>query len=193
MPLDVFVGHKFGKLTVVGFERRQGKSYKKTYAKCECECGEEKYILWSNIASGRSTSCGCAQPDALKRMHQERENTFFTTRDEEIYLFFSENPHMSLTEVAEHFHVSRQWVSQVVKMYEPKPYTLADLRLRRRAELIQQLDERKKLLIEVERLRAQVEELMRGKEVADNSEATCQRCKQILERLEKQKEEESNE
>lgn len=61
MPLTNFLGIKYGKLTVV--EELPSVPLKNNrklrYAKCICECGNEKVSTWSNLKSGAIAHCGC--------------------------------------------------------------------------------------------------------------------------------------
>lgn len=49
-------GQRFGRLTVVSFE---GKSGKTTTFKCLCDCGNVVVVRRNNLRSGNTTSCGC--------------------------------------------------------------------------------------------------------------------------------------
>ena len=50
-------GQKFGKLTIV----RRMENDKHNHARwlCQCDCGNEKVIMSSDIISGKTKSCGC--------------------------------------------------------------------------------------------------------------------------------------
>lgn len=50
------IGEKYGKLTVVEFDRLQNH---KTYWKCACDCGLTVVATGNNLRSGNTTSCGC--------------------------------------------------------------------------------------------------------------------------------------
>ena len=56
------VGKKFGMLTVL--ERADDKispnGNKHTRWLCRCECGNTTVVMWDNLKSGHTTSCGCA-------------------------------------------------------------------------------------------------------------------------------------
>lgn len=62
-------GKVFERLTVV--ERFIYEDRKGTYWKCQCECGNEKIILGSNLTSGKTKSCGCYRKDKLKELKLE--------------------------------------------------------------------------------------------------------------------------
>lgn len=52
------VGEKYGRLTVVGFDRLQNR---KTYWHCVCDCGLTVIATGNNLRSGNTKSCGCLQ------------------------------------------------------------------------------------------------------------------------------------
>jgi hypothetical protein len=51
-------GKRFGKLVVLGLHGKRDKQGRMRW-NCLCDCGRSKLILASNLASGRSQSCGC--------------------------------------------------------------------------------------------------------------------------------------
>ena len=54
--MDNLVGKRFGRLTVVEFDRLQNH---KTYWKCLCSCGLTVIATGNNLRSGNTKSCGC--------------------------------------------------------------------------------------------------------------------------------------
>lgn len=62
-----FEGNRFGKLVVI----RQDKTYitpsgqKKITWLCQCDCGNQKVIRSSNLARGKTNSCGCIRRSQL--------------------------------------------------------------------------------------------------------------------------------
>lgn len=50
-------GMVFGNLTVVKFDKKDGRNGFRWI--CVCSCGTEKSIIYNSLAKGRSTSCGC--------------------------------------------------------------------------------------------------------------------------------------
>ena len=68
MSIIDMTGQKYGKLTVLSFYGRQGKSQHATW-KCRCDCGNIKIIVGASIRAKRSLSCGC-----------ESKNTRFTSK-----------------------------------------------------------------------------------------------------------------
>lgn len=51
------VGQKFGKLTVLSYDRTEGKGH--TYWNCQCDCGIIKSIRKDGLINGSVLSCGC--------------------------------------------------------------------------------------------------------------------------------------
>ena len=51
-------GHRYGKLTVLGecVPDRHG-----TMWRCQCDCGNIRYVRGSHLRSGDAKSCGCAR------------------------------------------------------------------------------------------------------------------------------------
>lgn len=58
-------GRKFGRLTVV--ERAANAPNGKAQWLCRCDCGNLIAPLSNNLLRGRSTSCGCARSETVKR------------------------------------------------------------------------------------------------------------------------------
>lgn len=50
------VGKKYGRLTVIGFDRLE---HHKAYWKCACDCGLTVVVSGNNLRSGNTASCGC--------------------------------------------------------------------------------------------------------------------------------------
>lgn len=55
------IGDRFGRLTIIGLGRRYSEwnRYGMIECRCRCECGREVVVLWKNLVSGRTRSCGC--------------------------------------------------------------------------------------------------------------------------------------
>lgn len=83
-PLKLFNGEVFGKLTII---RDCGHIYfptsrPKRRVLCKCECGKEKELTLADIKSGRITSCGCKQIEAIKKTatrHGMKHTRFYET------------------------------------------------------------------------------------------------------------------
>ena len=57
-----YIGKKYYRMTVVGFEHR-GAHW---YWKCVCECGNEKVVLPEKLLNGHTKSCGCMKVERMK-------------------------------------------------------------------------------------------------------------------------------
>lgn len=57
--LEDLTGKKFGLLTVLEYDRVEGKGH--SYWKCQCECGAIKSIRKDGLINGSVISCGCFQ------------------------------------------------------------------------------------------------------------------------------------
>jgi hypothetical protein len=56
-PIKNILGNKYGRLTVIEFDRLV--KYKGVFWKCKCDCGTVKIIRSGDLISGNTTSCGC--------------------------------------------------------------------------------------------------------------------------------------
>lgn len=56
-------GQKFGRWTVVSREPKPGGNGGGRRWLCRCECGTERYVKATSLASGKSKSCGCVLRD----------------------------------------------------------------------------------------------------------------------------------
>ncbi len=62
---------KFGKLTVlyrVEKPKHRDKNTHGAFWKCKCDCGNEIIVYASNLKSGKTTSCGCAQKEFITKL-----------------------------------------------------------------------------------------------------------------------------
>lgn len=59
-------GKTFNRLTVISYAGRD--AFKKAEWLCKCQCGNEKVIAGSCIKSGHTSSCGCAQLEAIRKV-----------------------------------------------------------------------------------------------------------------------------
>ena len=65
------VGNKYGKLLVLDDfkikekETKTNKVNKYTLIKCQCDCGNTKYVYRSTIINGKYPSCGCLSNDGI--------------------------------------------------------------------------------------------------------------------------------
>lgn len=66
------VGMRYGRLTVVSFNRKEKKTgggyvY---YWNCKCDCGNETIVGGGNLASGQCKSCGCLRRELMSVMRK---------------------------------------------------------------------------------------------------------------------------
>lgn len=151
---DIFIGNRFGSLTVLEFERRQGETQKKWYARCQCDCGNEKWIMWPNLQRGLTKSCGCKSREALQRYFEAvrtKNAEELSKRGERIARFYYDNPHLSLQDAADTFGCKRQYVSYCVNKFYPTNMTTHQKRAERKKRVMQMLGERNGFLAEKER------------------------------------------
>lgn len=62
---EQFIGKRFGRLTVIGYEGKN--DWGGTLWKCQCDCGNVKTILKYDLTRGNTTSCGCYRKEFRKR------------------------------------------------------------------------------------------------------------------------------
>lgn len=75
MPeIQDLTGKKFGYLTVVCQDIRNGESRKRTYWNCKCVCGNITSVLASNLKRGHTRSCGC-KTNSMKHKTHGMSNT----------------------------------------------------------------------------------------------------------------------
>lgn len=72
-------GHRFGRLTVVGYLKRESK---RSLWSCICDCGNKKAVWPGSLKSGNSKSCGCLQKEISSEKNSNalaREVVFLET------------------------------------------------------------------------------------------------------------------
>lgn len=67
-----WIGQKFGRLTVIGFEKKKEPSRGWNWL-CKCECGKVKTISPQHIKSGRTRSCGCFHDERCRERARKFE------------------------------------------------------------------------------------------------------------------------
>lgn len=67
--MNDLTGQKFGRLTVVAFDRLQDH---KTYWKCVCDCGLTVVATGNNLRSGGTKSCGCLRRETTRAQGKAR-------------------------------------------------------------------------------------------------------------------------
>ncbi len=65
-PLDIKIGEKFGRLTVLECLREETNKFR--HYRCICECGKQHYAIASNLTKGSVKSCGCLKRERFKEM-----------------------------------------------------------------------------------------------------------------------------
>jgi hypothetical protein len=60
--LNISVGDKFGRLTVISLHRKR-----RLIATCQCDCGGSTTIDACSVTSGNTSSCGCLRLDRLRK------------------------------------------------------------------------------------------------------------------------------
>lgn len=75
-----YTGTRFGRLLAIEYKREN----KKSYWLCECECGEQKWILRDSLSSGKSKSCGCLRKQIVSEL--KTANTYKHKRLYRIWL-----------------------------------------------------------------------------------------------------------
>ena len=117
---DSYIGDKFGSLTVLEFEKRQGAKQKKIWVRCGCDCGAKKWFMWQNVRKGMSLSCGCRIVEHIKRANR----TFSSKakeKKEKIIKKACENPEYTLQMIGDEYGVTREYVRYVLlRNGEPK-------------------------------------------------------------------------
>ena len=70
-------GRRFGRLVVLRFDKihRFPSGLGKSRWMCKCNCGKEISVLGSSLTSGNTTSCGCANVDAIRERNFKHGKT----------------------------------------------------------------------------------------------------------------------
>ena len=63
MPRFVYVGQKYGRLTVKAPAGRSDDKYKKLLWKCKCDCGQDTVSSSHLLLTGHKRSCGCIRKE----------------------------------------------------------------------------------------------------------------------------------
>ncbi len=78
-----YKGKKFGRLTVIEFDKRiknvskNGKNYYGYYWLCKCDCGKETSVLLGNLIRGTTKSCGCLDKELREQRIKEKSQKNF--------------------------------------------------------------------------------------------------------------------
>lgn len=69
------IGTKFGRLTVIGIEKRFDKNGNQMhYYNCHCDCGNDKTVYHYNLIKGFTQSCGCLQKERVRTSNKKYNN-----------------------------------------------------------------------------------------------------------------------
>ena len=71
-------GQRFGRLTVL--HRAGTNAYKKVIWECLCDCGTQTTVVSGALASGNTTSCGCALKEAITKHGGSAKGSYNTWR-----------------------------------------------------------------------------------------------------------------
>lgn len=66
MTTTLPIGRKFNRLVIVAEAERDKHNYRRVVVKCEC--GTTKTILWQQLTSGKTKSCGCLNKENRERI-----------------------------------------------------------------------------------------------------------------------------
>jgi len=66
--INKYIGKKYGKLTIVSFDKKPSRT--EYFFNCKCECGAEKSVRLSNMQQKKTVSCGCYGKEINKTTHQ---------------------------------------------------------------------------------------------------------------------------
>lgn len=64
------IGKRFGRLTVIRFDRHNGTKMNKKWV-CACDCGKQTSVYQSNLLSGNTKSCGCLKRENMRRIGKQ--------------------------------------------------------------------------------------------------------------------------
>lgn len=104
------LGKKFGKLTVIDFEKSGTKS--RTRWLCKCDCGNTKIVYASKLLSGQTKSCGCLAKDAAILIDRKKRVEVEGTNLDKIRAKTNRNNTSGVKGV--HYHKkSKKWVAQL--------------------------------------------------------------------------------
>jgi len=80
-----YIGKKYNRLTVVGFERKaSGSRTTCWYWRVRCDCGNERIAAPLKVLTGKTKSCGCMKVERMKT-YTEKYRTTHGGRHERLY------------------------------------------------------------------------------------------------------------
>ncbi len=60
------IGQKFGRLSILSYNKKVSERISYDYYLCRCDCGVEKSIRGAHLRSGATRSCGCLSKEKSK-------------------------------------------------------------------------------------------------------------------------------
>lgn len=70
---EKWIGQKFGRLTIIAFEKIPRKTYSYTHWIVRCECGTLKSVDPRKVLSGNTQSCGCLKRERTIESNKEKK------------------------------------------------------------------------------------------------------------------------
>lgn len=76
-----YIGNRYNRLTVISVKEEmpkyvKGKKYGYKYKlECKCDCGNTKYLMYADISSGHTKSCGCLAKESLYKRNYKHGHT----------------------------------------------------------------------------------------------------------------------
>ncbi|MEK0176940.1 hypothetical protein WN867_07865 [Tetragenococcus halophilus] len=79
---DEIIGNKFGRLTVIGWKIDKNN---RTVYTCNCTCGNKTTVGYTDLVTGKKSSCGCLRKDeSSKRIERTYEPMYKKQKDAQI-------------------------------------------------------------------------------------------------------------
>lgn len=72
-PCGYYVGHKFGRLTILREERILKSRKSNVIAICKCECGGKKTTDRHAVITGKTSSCGCLRKEITTAFNKTKK------------------------------------------------------------------------------------------------------------------------
>ena len=94
---EVYVGRKYGKLTILDVYRKPNTNARcnTPYAKCKCDCGTIKEFTLRYLINGHPLSCGCRKSEKI--IFGRTSNSYILNPDGTVSVVASNNPNIIFT------------------------------------------------------------------------------------------------
>jgi hypothetical protein len=102
----LYIGRKYGRLTVIRYDHTRGR--KRGYYLCNCDCGAQKVIQINNVTSGNTKSCGCLSADAHQRRRLPNDGGLIN------HIILQYKRHAQVRNIP--FLLSREFVDKIVRL-----------------------------------------------------------------------------